>query len=384
VLASRPMSTFLLLVLAVFGSVWLWVWCRLVEPSAPPPEIYWPLAAFFLATFSLQLLRWIYRRPFEEKLWLQRTTYFFFGQFIILLFATITKDAILSAAHLLGAPGSLAQERAASLVALFLAVAGELWGIRTAWKGLRVRKVRVPLPHWPATHLGLKMVQISDLHVGSSIREGYVANVVQKALDLEPDLIVLTGDLGDGNVFELQKDLEPLRRLRAPHGVFYVAGNHEYYWNVRSWMAKMKELGFTVLENNGRWLKEAQLWVGGVPDFTAHKMERNGASEPARAFPKEPVEGPTLLLAHQPKSIFGAAKAGFDMMVCGHTHAGQFFPANLAVRFFNPYHHGLHRHEKTWVYVNAGTGFWGPPLRLFVPPEITLFRLVPEANAAAE
>jgi predicted MPP superfamily phosphohydrolase len=224
------------------------------------------------------------------------------------------------------------------------------------------------------------MAQISDLHVGASIKADYVAKVVQRVMDLEPDLIVLTGDLGDGNVFELQKDLEPLRRLRAPHGVFYVAGNHEYYWNVRAWMAKMKELGFTVLENDGRWLPKAKLWVGGVPDFTAHKMEPNGASDPARAFPREKVNGPSLLLAHQPKSIVAAAAAGFDMMVCGHTHSGQFFPANLLVRFFNPYHHGLHRHENTWIYVNAGTGFWGPPLRLFVPPEITLFRLEPESR----
>lgn len=376
------MNTFLLLVLSVFGTVWVWVWCRLVEPAALPPFVYWPLALLFASTLALQLLRWVLRRLFDEKLWLQRLTYFFFGQMIILLFGTIAKDALLAAAHLLGAPSSLGQERIASLTVLVLGVAGELWGIRTAWRGLWVRKVRVPLPHWPPSHLGLKVVQLSDLHVGSSIKEAYVANVVQRVLDLEPDLIVLTGDLGDGNVFELQKDLEPLRRLRAPHGVFYVAGNHEYYWNVRSWTAKMKDLGFTVLENDGRWLKDAKLWVGGVPDFTAHRMEPRGASDPARAFPEEKVDGPTLLLAHQPKSIFGAAQAGFDMMVCGHTHAGQFFPANLVVRFFNPYHHGLSRHGKTWIYVNAGTGFWGPPLRLFVPPEITLFRLEPEAAAA--
>ena len=372
------MTIFFLLVLSVFGSVWTVVWCRLVEPAALPPALYWPLAALFAASFALQFLRWIFRSAFDEILWLQRLTYFFFGQMIILLFAALAKDLVLLAFHFAGHPASLAQIRLGSLIAFLLGVVGELWGIRTAWAGPRVREVKVPLPHWPADHPGLRVAQISDLHVSTSIRADYVRNVVEKTNALAPDLILLTGDLGDGNVEELQADLEPLRNLRAVHGIFYVAGNHEYYWNVRSWIAKMKELGFTPLENEGRWLEKAKLWVGGVPDISAHRMEGNSVSDPARAFPKEKVAGPTLLLAHQPKSIFAAAKAGFDMMVCGHTHAGQFFPANLAVRFFNPYHHGLHRHESTWVYVNAGTGFWGPPMRLFVPAEITFFTLFPE------
>lgn len=376
------MWAFLSIVFLVLGTIWGWVWLRLVEPSALPSALYYSLAVIFAGSLVLQVLRWALRNVFENRLWLQYLTYFFFGQLIILLFGTLVKDALFFALAMTGVPLGVTAERWAAAVVLALGVAGMPWGVRTALRGPIVRKVKVPLPHWSPTHLGLKVVQLSDLHVGTSIRRAYVEKVVRQVMDLEPDLIVLTGDMGDGNVFELTQELEPLRALRAPHGVFYVAGNHEYYWNVKSWAAKMRELGFTVLENRGQWLEKASLWIGGVPDFSAFRMEPGHASDPALAAPEEKLEGPSLLLAHQPKSVFSAATAGFDLMLSGHTHAGQFFPANLVVRFFNPYHHGLYRHEnKMWVYVNAGTGFWGPPLRLFVPAEITLLRLVPLQGA---
>ena len=375
------MWAFLFIIFAVLGTVWGWVWLRLVETCALPAPLYYSLAMIFTASLALQVLRWAARNVFENRLWLQYLTYFFFGQMIILLLGAIVKDALFFTLSLAGLPLGVEAERWASATVLLASVAGKLWGVHTALRGPVVRKVTVPLPHWPATHLGLKVAQISDLHVGTSIKRDYVEGVVRQVMDLEPDLIALTGDIGDGNVFELTQDLEPLRELKAPLGVFYVAGNHEYYWNVKSWTAKMRELGFTVLENRGHWLKKASLWIGGVPDISAHRMEPGQTSDPSKALPSERLEGPRILLAHQPKSVFGAAAAGFDLMLSGHTHSGQFFPANLVVRFFNPYHHGLYRHEgKMWVYVNAGTGFWGPPLRLFVPAEITLLKLVPEAG----
>jgi predicted MPP superfamily phosphohydrolase len=172
--------------------------------------------------------------------------------------------------------------------------------------------------------------------------------------------------------------LETLRGLKATHGVFFVTGNHEYYWNAPRWIHEIKKLGIQVLTNEGKMipLPDRNLWIGGVPDVSAGGFDPSTPSRPALAMP--PVgssECLKILLAHQPKSCFEAQKAGFDLMLSGHTHWGQFFPFNYLVGFFNPYHKALNNHEGMWVYVNSGTGFWGPPLRLGVPSEITLIQM---------
>ena len=376
----RPMAIFFLFVLGVLGSVWGWVWARLVwSPHFSAPLFYF-LSGVLVVSFVLQFLRFTQRELFKRIPPLDLAANFFFGLMILLFFGVLIKDASLALTSAAGIPASIMQEKVAAALVLLLSLSGYYWGVRTALAGPRIREIKVPISKWPAGQKPLRIVQISDLHVGSYIKESYVAEVAHRVRALQPDLIAITGDLGDGNVFELQKDLEPLRDLPATYGRFYVSGNHEYYWHVGSWVAKMKDLGYTVLENSGEWIEEAKLWVGGVPDITAHRMVPGQVSDPKKALPSKGTGqgAPKMLLAHQPKSVFGAEEAGFDLMLCGHTHAGQFFPANLIVRFFNPYHHGLYRHKsKLWVYVSAGTGYWGSPLRLFVPAELTVLNLVP-------
>jgi uncharacterized protein len=179
------------------------------------------------------------------------------------------------------------------------------------------------------------------------------------------------------------EDLEPLRKLHAKHGVYYVTGNHEYYWKGQEWIDKVKELGFTVFHNDGKTitLPEKDIWLAGVPDHTCSRFYPGQVSDPLLAMQSNPnASAAKILLAHQPKSCFGAQEAGFEFMLCGHTHWGQFFPVSLLVGLFNPYHKGLNLHKNMWVYVNAGTGFWGPPLRLGVPSEITCFTLKSKKN----
>jgi len=234
----------------------------------------------------------------------------------------------------------------------------------------RVVRVSVPIADLPADLAGFKIVQLSDLHVGSTIRRSFVDRVVDRTNDLAPDLVAVTGDVADGFVPELRDHVAPLGRLRAPLGTFFVTGNHEYYWDPRGWMRELERLGIDVLSNEHRLIERGRgrLLLAGVTDLSA-------ASNPHAAVAGAPDSDVRILLAHQPRSAFAAQDAGFDLQLSGHTHGGQYFPFNVLVRLFQPFVAGLHRLEAMWLYVSRGTGYWGPPLRFGAPSEITLIEL---------
>ena len=236
----------------------------------------------------------------------------------------------------------------------------------------RVVRVSVPIADLPSDLAGFRIVQLSDLHIGPTIRRRFVDAVVDRANALRPDLVAVTGDVADGLVPDLREHVAPLGRLRAPHGAFFVTGNHEYFWDVRGWTHELERLGIEVLENEHRLLVQGngRLVIAGVTDLSA-------ASDPAAAVAGAPHSDVRVLLAHQPRSAFAAQVAGYDLQLSGHTHGGQYFPFNLLVRLFQPFVAGLHRLERMWLYVSRGTGYWGPPLRLGAPSEITLLELVP-------
>lgn len=201
---------------------------------------------------------------------------------------------------------------------------------------------------------------------------------MEKITPLQANLIVLTGDIGDSDPRIFGNDLAPLEQLGAPCGVFYVTGNHEYYWNAAKWISIIENLGVHALVNQGRLIADGKIWLGGITDPDAGYFISAHEPNAANAIDlKKSANAYKILLAHQPKSCFAAEKAGFDLMLSGHTHGGQFFPLNLLVRFFNPYSKGLNQHGNMKIYINLGTGFWGPALRLGVPAEITLIELVP-------
>lgn len=234
----------------------------------------------------------------------------------------------------------------------------------------RVVRVTVPIQDLPADLAGLRIVQVSDLHVGPTIRRRFVDAVVDVANALAPDLVAVTGDVADGFVPELRDHVAPLARLRAPLGTFFVTGNHEYYWDPRGWTRELERLGLSVLSNEHRILVRGngRLLLAGVTDLSA-------APDPVAALAGAPDSDVRVLLAHQPRSAYAARDAGFHLQLSGHTHGGQFFPFNLLVRLFQPFVAGLHRLEEMWLYVSRGTGYWGPPLRLWAPSEITLIEL---------
>lgn len=187
-------------------------------------------------------------------------------------------------------------------------------------------------------------------------------------------MVALTGDLVDGSVERLGRHALPLSGLKARDGVFAVTGNHEYYVGARPWVDELRRLGITVLLNEHRVIRRdgKTLLVAGVTDFGALKFDAEHASDPAAALRDAPEDASVrVLLAHQPRSIFAAAPLGYDLQLSGHTHGGQFWPWNHFVPLQQPFVAGLHKHRDTQIYISRGTGYWGPPLRMGAPSEIT-------------
>ncbi len=257
-----------------------------------------------------------------------------------------------------------------------------LAGLVIARRRPRVVDVDIPISDLPGALHGFSIAQISDVHVGPTIKRGFVEGVVARVNDLKADLIAVTGDLVDGSVEQLSAHTAPLSGLRARHGAFFVTGNHEYYSGERAWTTEIRRLGLRVLKNQHVVLRHdgATLVLAGVTDLSAHRFDPGEHSDPVAALRGAPPDaGARILLAHQPNSANAAAAAGFDVQISGHTHGGQFWPWNLFIGFFQPFTGGLYRLKDLWVYVSRGTGYWGPPNRFGVPSEITRIRLVPAA-----
>lgn len=252
------------------------------------------------------------------------------------------------------------------------------YGIAEARQTPQVKRVPIKIKHLPRVLEGFRIAQITDIHVNPIFRRAAVEEIVAVVNTLDADIVALTGDLVDGSVAQLGYDVAPLAWINSVSGNFFVTGNHEYYSGVLEWIAEVRRLGFTVLMNGhvviGRG--PARLLLAGVTDYRGGNFLSSHRSDPHKALAGAPSADVRILLAHQPKNIFEAAAAGYDLQISGHTHGGQFFPWNLVVGFAQPYVSGLHTHQNTQIYVSRGTGYWGPPVRVGSPSEITLIQLV--------
>ncbi len=375
-----PKSSFVFLA-AVLGLLHLYIGARLLPALALGTAGTLACASLLLASCLLMpagmlasRLEW--RRWSDQLAWAGMLA---MGLFSSLLVLTLMRDVLLLA--LLLVPMRSATIITDSAVALpVLALAVTLVGLFNARRVARVVEVMVPIVGLPAALHGYSIVQISDIHVGATIKRAYLDAIVDKVNALQADAIAVTGDIVDGSVLQLAAHTAPLGRLAARDGTFFVTGNHEYYSNANAWIAEMTRLGLTVLMNQ-HVLRErdgALVLIAGVTDFTAHHFDESHRSDPHAAILGAPGEvGVKILLAHQPRSAFAAADAGFDLQLSGHTHGGQFFPWNLFVPLQQPFTAGLNRLRALWVYTSRGTGYWGPPKRFGAPSEITHLRLMP-------
>ena len=378
---------------AIVPLVHLYVVLRLV------PDLPWGLAGqvagwtWFAASCLLLPLAMLSRRtPGRRADALAWTGFILMGAFSFLWVLTVLRDLVLIAGGALSLlPGlswldaDLGRFGAASAAAIpVISALATLIGLYNARKPAALREVAIPIDGLPRALAGFRIVQISDIHVGPTIKRGYLERIVQSVNGLKADIIAVTGDLVDGTVSHLAADVAPLQKLSARHGAYFVTGNHEYYSGVEGWVEYLRELGLSVLQNQHEVLRHdgVMVVVAGVTDFSAEHFYPEQRSDPARAIAGAPENaGVKLLLAHQPRSATAARAAGFDVQLSGHTHGGQFLPWNFLVRLQQPFTAGLSRLGKLWVYTSRGTGYWGPPLRLGAPSEITLLTLVAAPTA---
>lgn len=259
-----------------------------------------------------------------------------------------------------------------------LALVATVVGFHFARRTPPVKDVEIRLPQLPAALEDFRIVQLTDMHVGPTIRRGRVERMVAAANRLDAHIVALTGDLVDGTVNELRPHVEPLSRLRAAYGVYAVTGNHEYYSGALPWIAEWRRLGMRVLCNEHVVIHHngADILLAGINDYSAGAFDHHHASNPQEALHGAPSHAALrIMLAHQPRSATAVEASGFDLQLSGHTHGGQFWPWNHFVRLQQPFVAGLHQLGRLHIYISRGCGYWGPPLRLGAPAEITLIRL---------
>lgn len=252
------------------------------------------------------------------------------------------------------------------------------YGVYEARKKPSIVRVDIPIANLPDAFNGFVIAQISDIHAGLTIKRDWIETVTGEVMNVSPDLIAFTGDMVDGSVDHLRGDVAPLGDLTAPHGKFFVTGNHEYYSGVGPWVDHARALGFDVLMNEHRILSKdgASIVLAGITDYSGGQFQKDHVSDPAKALTGAPADTTRILLAHQPRSLYQTKGLNLDLVLMGHTHGGQFFPWNLVATIGQPFIKGLNKFgEKTWAYVSMGTGYWGPPVRVGARSEITVLTL---------
>ena len=368
---------FALIFLGLLGSIYGYAGWRLIPYLPPPVQIGATLALVFLLLTPLLLFR-LRSRP--RLAWLTDplawVAYLGMGFFTVCSTLLVLRDI---GGLLLGQvyPLDASLHARIDLATFALALVAAVYGYYQARRTPAVRRVDVPIANLPPALVGLRIVQISDLHVGPTIKAPFVERVVARVNELQPDLIAFTGDLADGAVEQLAPHTASLAELTAPLGVYFSTGNHEYYSGVERWTEQVRHLGFDVLINEGRQIDcgGGRIALAGTTDFSAGELVPDHASDPIKALAASDGADVRILLAHQPRSIEAASRADCHLQLSGHTHGGQFVPWKYVVSLQQPYIAGLHKFRDTWIYIHRGTGYWGPPLRLGAPSEIAVLTL---------
>src|SRR4051812_37557708 len=372
--------------LALLGGIHYYLWARLArDPQWPAPwgtvlTWFFVLAAVGMPASAILSRGRTHTVGGQIAIW---SAYVWLGVMFLLFTAVLATDIgrlLVGIARRITSNGGVDAERRtfiARLTATVIAavVSGaSVVAVRSALGPVEVRRIRVKLARLPRAQHGLTIAQITDLHVGPTIGRDVVEDVVNRTNALAPDIVAITGDLVDGSVSVLRDAVAPLANLRARHGVFFVTGNHEYFSGADEWLKELPRLGIRELGNERVSIGEgdASFDLGGIEDRTAQQYGGlSPAAAIARALDGRDPKRELVLLAHQPRSLLDAAPFGIGLQISGHTHGGQIWPFGYLVRLQQRFWPGLHRYGDAQIYVSRGTGYWGPPMRLAEPAEIT-------------
>lgn len=374
----RFLSPFALIFTAIVAVVYVYVASRVADHTVARLVLALP----FLALWLVPMIYWVGDREKHSSTddLVHYVGFLCMGWLSFTLVSTILRDIVWGIAHVTTPDALPTIERYGGVGILAVATSSLILGLLNAIRGPRLAEVEVKIEGLPAALDGLKIAQISDLHVGPTIRHRYVTRVAQLVRDASPDLVALTGDIVDGPVARLAPHVEPLATLaQGPLAgrIFFITGNHEYYAGAAQWVTHFSSIGIKPLLNEHAIVmhEDARLLVGGVVDPAVRMEDRDARPDAQRARGQAPADF-TLLLAHNPKLAKLGATAGFDLMLSGHTHAGQFHPWTFVAKAVHaPHFAGLSREGKMHVYVSPGTGSWGPPVRFGTSPEVTVLTL---------
>ncbi|MEV4621764.1 metallophosphoesterase [Asanoa sp. NPDC049573] len=266
--------------------------------------------------------------------------------------------------------------RGAAIFAGLTATGITAYGARTALGAPRLDRVQITLAKLPRSMDGFRIATVSDIHLGPLAGRAHTERIVAAVNRTNADLVAVVGDLVDGSVREIGAAAAPLRDMRSRHGSFFVTGNHEYYSGADEWLAEVERLGIRTLRNERELISRAggAFDLAGVNDVAGEGTSTGGPDIPG-ALRDRDATIPVVLLAHQPVQVHDAAKQGVDLQLSGHTHGGQMAPFNLLVKLDQPVVRGYARFGDTQLYVTNGAGFWGPPVRVGAPPQVTLVEL---------
>jgi predicted MPP superfamily phosphohydrolase len=378
---------FLAIALSIVAAAHYYIWARLVRDAAFAPSVRralsWLVVLLGLsvpATFVLSR-----QLPPKHGRLLLQFTYTWMGSLLLFVVVLGLLDLVRVFTQVALRDGLAADpQRRLALKRLFAGAAALITGGSTAiavHEGIarvKVKDVRVPLGRLPSSLHGFTIVQLSDVHLGPTLRDDFASEIVGQVNALGADLIAITGDLVDGTVDRLGKMVAIFGQLRAKHGVYFVTGNHEYYSGVDEWLTELRRLGIRVLRNERVSIGsgEHSFDLVGIDDAHAAQFGHGHGANLPKAVRGRDNNREAVLLAHQPRAVFDAQQHGIGLQLSGHTHGGQIWPFNYLVRLQQPIVKGLEKFGNVWVYVSSGTGYWGPPMRLGAPAEITRVTLL--------
>lgn len=326
-----------------------------------------------LMTISLMFRgHWIPKPILRAFRWV---TYVWMGFSFLFAFGFLATDILITSAKVFGihwamvGPVTLAQFQA--LLVSTCTLLASLYALYTGLKKPNVKQVSIKLKKWPTALNGFKLIQLSDIHIGPLLDRQFSQWLADTCNDLQADLITITGDLVDGKVADIETEVKPLSQLNAKHGVYFITGNHDHYSNASDWCQALARYGFKILRNQLVTINtgRGQFNLAGTDAYQEHL---------AQTFANHDAELATILLAHYPATFLEIQNHSVDLQLSGHTHGGQIWPFHYPVKWVNKFVAGLYRVGEAQLYVSRGTGFWGPPMRLFAPAEITLLTLYHE------